>query len=226
MLKKKSEKSDLENKRGVFLQLGLVITLASILVAFEWSTKAYNVISLYNDSSDEIPETIKEIPRTRPEEKIKPPPPVFPEINIVDNILDFDEAVFDFDANADEGDIFDYFPVEENEEEYEEDPFYWIVPQMPRFKNGDLSKFRDYIQRNIKYPEMATEMNIQGKVYVQFVIDKNGKLTDAVIIKGVDPLLDNEVLKAVNASPAWKPGEQRGIPVRVAMTMPVVFKLQ
>jgi protein TonB len=90
---------------------------------------------------------------------------------------------------------------------------------------GDISNFVRYIQSTVVYQEEAIGMQIQGKVIASFIVNKEGYVEQIRIIKGVDPLLDNEVVKALKASPRWKPGKQRDIPVKVIFTIPVVFKI-
>lgn len=115
--------------------------------------------------------------------------------------------------------------LSEAEEVENESLVFCMVENMPQFQGGDLAKFQQYIQSNIKYPKEAQEQGIFGKVFVQFNIDEKGKLIDIKIVRGVDPLLDNEVIKALKSSPDWTPGKQRGRPVTVSFTMPVYFML-
>ena len=110
-------------------------------------------------------------------------------------------------------------------EEYDKNDPFVVVEDMPRFNKSDLNGFKYYVQQAIEYPQDAIDDNISGRVYVQFVIRENGGLSDAVIIKGVHPLLDKEVLRVINNSPAWEPGKQRGQPVNLTMFMPVDFYL-
>ena len=100
-----------------------------------------------------------------------------------------------------------------------------IVEDMPEFNGESFNEFRNFIASNLKYPEEAADMSIQGTVFVQFAIDLNGKVVDAKITKGVDPLLDNEALRVVNLSPYWRPGMQKGVPIKVQFTFPISFTL-
>jgi TonB family protein len=102
---------------------------------------------------------------------------------------------------------------------------FFIVEEMPEFPGGE-SALRNFIAQTIKYPVAAQELGIQGRVYVTFIVSKSGKVADAKIARGVDPVLDQEALRVVNALPLWKPGIQRGKPVNVSYTVPINFSLQ
>ena len=97
---------------------------------------------------------------------------------------------------------------------------------MPVFEGGDINAFRNYIAKSIKYPESAAENGIQGKVIVSFIVEADGKVTNVKVVRGIDPALDQEAVRVIESSPKWQPGKQRGKPVRVNLTFPVVFKLE
>jgi len=226
---KKSKKADLENKRNTILLLGLVLSLGITLLAFEWTTKPTKASDLGQIQSQEVEEEI--IPITR-EQEVKPPPPPPPPkvvevLNIVDDDVEIEDELEIEDTEADDETVIDVSPVvvAEEEEEEEEGQIFFIVEDMPEFPGGDLA-LRKYIANAINYPVIAQENGIQGKVYVQFVVDKDGSVSDARIARGVDPSLDKEALRVVNALPKWKPGKQRGKPVRVSYTVPINFVLQ
>ncbi|MFP4526634.1 MAG: energy transducer TonB, partial [Bacteroidales bacterium] len=100
------------------------------------------------------------------------------------------------------------------------------VEDMPEFRGGGINAFRDYIQKNLKYPSVAAENGIEGTVFVKFVVDEDGSISNAEVLRGVDPALDEEAVRAIRDAPEWEPGKQRGKPVRVQFTIPIVFKLQ
>ncbi|MBN1388692.1 MAG: TonB family protein [Bacteroidales bacterium] len=106
------------------------------------------------------------------------------------------------------------------------DEIFVVVEDMPTFRGGDVNFFREWVQKNVKYPPEAAKEGIQGKVFVMFVVDEKGQVTRAEIMRGVDPSLDNEVLRVVNSSPSWSAGLQRGIPVKVRFAITVNFQLQ
>ena len=226
---KKSPKVDLESKRNTFLLLGLVLALGITLLAFEWTTKPKKVEGLGQIQAQEVEEEI--IPITR-EQQVKPPPPPPPPkvvevLNIVDDDVEIEDELKIEDSEADDNTVIDVAPVIDAAEEEEEDntEVFFIVEEMPEFPGGDLA-LRKYIASSINYPVIAQENGIQGKVYVQFVVGKDGKVTNAKIARGVDPSLDKEALRVVNALPPWKPGKQRGKPVNVSYTVPINFVLQ
>ncbi|RIJ50148.1 energy transducer TonB [Maribellus luteus] len=226
---KKSPKADLESRKNTYWLLGLVVALGITLVAFEWTTKPSKADSLGQVQAQEVEEEI--IPITR-EQQVKPPPPPPPPkvvevLNIVDDEVKIEDELEIEDTEADENTVIDVAPVIETAEEEEEDEaqVFLIVEDMPEFPGGDLA-LRKYIANAIKYPVIAQENGIQGKVYVTFVVGKDGKVTNASIARGVDPSLDKEALRVVNSLPTWKPGKQRGKPVNVSYTVPINFVLQ
>ncbi|HNV81799.1 MAG: TonB family protein [Tenuifilaceae bacterium] len=112
------------------------------------------------------------------------------------------------------------------EEDVEEKEIFIVVEEMPVFEGGDINAFRNYIAKSIKYPESAAENGIQGKVIVSFIVEADGKVTNVKVVRGIDPALDQEAVRVIESSPKWQPGKQRGKPVRVNLTFPVVFKLE
>lgn len=222
---KKSEKANLETKRMVFIEYGLVVVLAALLLAFEWGTALQeNTMLEYTD--DAIAE--EEIMITRQEPPPPPPPPPPPQVIEVLNIVEDDVEIeeIDFESmEADEDMSLDLVVFEEEEEAAEEQVFV-IVEDMPKFKGGDLNDFRNYIQKNLEYPQIAQENGISGRVFIQFAVNSKGNVVDVTVVRGVDPALDAEAVRAVKASPKWTPGKQRGRPVKVQFTFPIVFVLQ
>lgn len=225
---KKSAKADLENKREIFVQVGLVAALLIVLYAFNISNQVKSVDSLGDLSAQVIEDEV--IPVTRQEEQQPPPPPPPPKVievlTIIDDDVQLDEE-FEFESTeADKMTIIDAMPVIEKEESKEEDTeIFVIVEDMPEFPGGEVA-LRRWIANNIKYPVIAAENGIQGRVYVQFVVDRDGSISNAKIARGVDPSLDQEALRVVNSLPKWKAGMQRGKPVRVSYTVPINFQLQ
>jgi len=224
---KKSPKADLESKRNIFVQLGLVISLGICLLAFEWTSKVDQAGSLGTVVQQDVEDEI--IPITRQEEVKPPPPPPPPKVVEVLTIVDDDTEIEDEleieDTEADDETVIDVAPVIQEEEEAEEGQVFFIVEEMPEFPGGELA-LRKFIANAIKYPVIAQENGIQGKVYVNFVVDKDGSVTNARIARGVDQSLDKEALRVVNSLPKWKPGKQRGKSVRVSYTVPISFVLQ
>ncbi len=226
---KKSDKANLEKKKGMFLQIGLATVLALLLIAFEWTTREVGTHNLGQLSDVIMEEEI--IPITRPEEIQPPPPPPPPQITetleIVEDDVQIDHDIFieDVEARADTRIEFSQIMVQE-EEEAEEAEIFFIVEDMPDFQGGGQDAFRTYIVNNLRYPQIAAENGIQGRVFVQFVVNEDGTVSDATVVRGVDPSLDREAVRVVMSSPRWTPGRQRGQPVRVAFTFPINFVLQ
>jgi len=106
-----------------------------------------------------------------------------------------------------------------------EEEIFFIVEYMPEFPGGEVA-LRTFIANNIEYPAIAQENGIQGRVYVTFVVTKDGSVANAKIARGVDPILDKEALRVVNSLPKWQPGKQRGQEVNVSYTVPINFALQ
>ena len=213
---KKNPDISLEKKKGFFFQIGLVITLVIVLGAFEWKSYdkvAYNLGQL---NLDDIEEEI--IPITKQEVKPPPPPPPPPEvIEIVEDDVEIEDEIEIEDTESDED-------VEIEIEEEDDEEFFMVVENMPEFPGGDLGLMK-YIQKNVKYPAIAKEYNITGKVYVSFIVDKKGSVTNVKIVRGVDKNLDAEAMRVVKSLPKYKPGKQRGKSVRVMFTIPINFTL-
>jgi len=222
---KKTKKADLEPKKVIFLEIGLIVALAVILLAFNY--RSYEKGSMLNIQVqvDDTPEEI--IPITKQE--VKPPPPPPPKQVTVINIVKDDVEVEDdieIDVEADQETIIDDFvPVFEEEEEVVEMEIFTVVESMPNYPGGDEARMR-FLQENIKYPQMARESGIQGTVYVTFVVETDGSVTDVRVLRGIGGGCDEEAIRVINLMPKWNPGKQRGKPVRVQFNMPIKFTLQ
>lgn len=226
---KKSKKADLERRKGLFLEVGLVVTLSIILVAFEW-TKGEKK----GDDSDVVQEIQFEdemMQITRREEPKPEPKPEQPKIAEVLDIVDDDVQIeddFDFDMEATDNTEYDFTSmIGDDSEDIQEEEVFYIVEDMPTFNGGEpATEFRKYIAQNLRYPEIAAENGISGRVIVQFAVNKVGTVVDAVVVRSVDPALDKEAIRVVMSSPKWTPGKQRGKAVKVLFTFPINFVLQ
>ena len=227
MIEKKSNKANLEKKKGIFVQLGLVVTLAITLIAFEWTSRPKEMSSMGTMTDMNFTEEI--IPITRQQEVKPPPPPSAPKVtdvlNIVEDDVQIDDELIIDDAEADQQMQVDIVEFTETEEVAEEEVFF-IVEDMPSFQGKGQEGFREWIAQNLRYPEIAAENGISGKVYIQFAVNSKGEVVDAVIVRGVDPALDKEAVRVVMSAPRWEPGKQRGKPVKVQFTFPINFVLQ
>ncbi len=224
---KKSPKADLETKKSTWLLLGFVFILAILFVAAEWTDRDKKV-----DTDTGIAEVVFEeeiIPITEQDQKQAPPPPEAPKVEevleIVENDAKVEESTIQASDNMTEAVEIKYTPVEVEEEEPEEQKIFQVVEDMPEFPGG-MGECMKYLAKNIKYPTISQENGVQGRVIVQFVVNKDGSIVDAEVVRSVDSYLDKEALRVVSGMPKWTPGKQLGKPVRVRYTLPVVFKLQ
>ena len=205
---KKSEKANLENKKLLFVEIGLVISLAITLFAFEWTSKETNVATLEDNTQVVLEEEIIPITQETP-----PPPPAAPkipilsdQIDIVDDEIELDDDMFmNLEDDASLGvEIMDYVEVEEEVVEEEAIPFQ-LVEEKPSFQGGDANQFSKWVNQRLVYPEIAKENGVQGRVTLQFTVEKDGSVTKVKVLRGVDPSLDKEAVRVVSQSPKWKP---------------------
>lgn len=226
MEEKKTSKANLENKKNIFILLGLVIALATVFIALEWKTRPKKPDTLGDLKTQIVEEQF--IPITRDQQVKQTPPPVkvIEVLNIVDNDTKTDELI-EINTEIDENTLINVEPIikQKDEVEKEEAQIFFIVEEMPEFPGGETA-LRQFLANSIKYPVIAQENGIQGKVYVTFVVGKDGSVYNATIARGVDSALDKEALRVVNSLPKWKPGKQRGKPVNVSYTVPINFVLQ
>jgi len=224
---KKSEKADLENKKTTFLQLGLVVTIALILIAFEWTTTDRKE-NIFASIQEEIIEE-EQAPITEEQEQ---PPEAPPEVNvtdifeIVDNDVKIDNEILFSDLVTEDTQVamYTWNPVVEGEEK--EDDVFMIVEDMPTFRGGDVQRFSNWVKERVKYPQIAQENGIQGKVFIGFIVEPDGSVSNVTVLRSVDKSLDDEAVRVVTSSPRWSPGKQRGAPVRVRFSITVNFQLQ
>ena len=225
---KKSPKADLQNRKGLFLEIGLIISLLIVIAAFMYAPKEYRIEQV-DLNYGPIEEEITEI--TRNEQK-PPEAPKKIEIKVFNDILDIvtndtkitTEVDF-FDLEGDLEISTQIVEVEEEEEIEDETP-YIKVEKMPSFMGGDLNAFRKWVQERIKYPQIAQENGITGRVVLSFVVEKDGSVTKVRVLRGVDPSLDKEAVRVFSMSPKCKPGKQIDRAVPVTYTFPVIFQLR
>ena len=227
---KKSEKASMENKKLLFLEIGLVVSLAITLFAFEW-TSTETETALLEDTTEILIE--EEIISTQME--TPPPPPEAPkipvlsdQIDIVDDEIELEDDMFmNLEDDASLGvEIMDYVEVVEEEVVEEEAIPFQLVEEKPSFQGGDANQFSKWVNSRLVYPEIAKENGVQGRVTLQFTVEKDGTVTKVKVLRGVDPSLDKEAVRVVSMSPKWKPGKQRDRAVPVTYTFPVIFQLR
>ena len=223
---KKSPKVSLEDKKLIYTLMGALLVLSICFVAFEWTEKEvtkYDVV----DQDFLIEEEI-DIQQTTQETPPPPPPPAVQEVEIL-NVVDDDVQTESVEIKTEDDKDVEVViapPVEAPVVEEVEEEIFVVVESMPEFPGG-AQEMMKFIAENIKYPVIAQENGIQGRVICQFVIEKNGSVTDIQVVRSSgDASLDKEAERVIKNMPKWKPGKQRGKPVRVKYTIPVAFRLQ
>ena len=223
---KKSPKVSLEDKKLIYTLMGALLVLSICFVAFEWTEKEvtkYDVVD-----QDFLIEAEIDIQQTTQETPPPPPPPAVQEVEIL-NVVDDDVKTESVEIKTEDDKDVEVViapPVEAPVVEEVEEEIFVVVESMPEFPGG-APEMMKFIAENIKYPVIAQENGIQGRVICQFVIEKNGSVTDIQVVRSSgDASLDKEAERVIKNMPKWKPGKQRGKPVRVKYTIPVAFRLQ
>jgi protein TonB len=224
---KKATKVNLEKKRFLFLELGLVLALGLCFAAFEWSNPEVSDTTLGNNKFTDVMEgdivNIKLPP---------PPPPAPPEKKVIVETITVTNKPTDiptdaFDEPTGPTDITIYKPVDDDI--VIEDPVEIIefvkVEVKPAFPGGDAALLQ-YISKNTKYPRIPLELGVEGKVYVQFVIGTDGSVGSVTVVRSVDEYLDKEAVRVVSSLPKWTPGKQRGKAVPVSFVLPINFNIE
>ena len=226
---KKSEKASLENKRLLFVEIGMVLALGVVLFAFEWSSKEKKTASLVDVNQEIVEDELVPITQETP----PPPPevnqPVLSEIlEIVDDEVKVDDLIIETedDKNLGIGEITDYKEEVVDEVVEEEAIPFQLVEEKPKFNGGDANEFSKWVNQRLVYPEIAKENGVQGRVMLQFQVNPDGSVSNVKVLRGVDPSLDKEAVRVVSSSPKWTPGKQRDRAVKVTYTFPVIFQLR
>ncbi|MDR1226440.1 MAG: energy transducer TonB [Prevotellaceae bacterium] len=229
---KKSDKANLEKQKTTFNLIGLTLVMALVLAAFEWGSEEIAVQKIEFQEDVLIEDDIENTKHEEEKPQEQPAPPALADIMLVvdDNVkLTTDLSLFENEAD-DRTIVSPMEYVDAGEEEaLEEDIPFTAVEEPASFKyNGrdGVDAFRMWIGDNMKYPEVATENGIQGRVIVQFTVNTEGRVVNVKVLRGVDPALDKEAIRVIESSPRWTPGKQRNKPVRILYTLPVIFQLQ
>ena len=226
MEEKKSPKANLENKKLMFIQIGMIISLLIAWMAFEH--KSYDKREIDPSLLNREVVVDEEMVEITKQEEQKPQPVEVPKQTTQLEIVQDDVEVEDIEINAevDQQEVIEeYVPVEVEEEEVVEQEIFQIVEEMPAYPGGD-QKLMEYVAKNIKYPQIARETGIQGRVFVGFVVEPDGSVSNVKVLRGIGGGCDEEAMRVVKSMPKWKPGKQRGKAVRVSYMLPVNFKLQ
>ncbi|TAF67259.1 MAG: energy transducer TonB [Cytophagales bacterium] len=228
MEEKKNPKVDTNRQKGLFLNIGLVVSLGLSYAAFEYTTK--DEVAQKSASNDNS--LFEETEEPPPTEQNTPPPQVVLQQPEIVEVPDEEEIEEQINLNA-ETDEYEAPPEQEKvnapivndviEEEKQEEIF--LVVEDPANFPGGIEKFYKYVQKEMEYPTQARRMGLEGKVTVQFVVDKDGSITDVKVLKGIGGGCDEEAIRVIKASPKWNPGKQRGQNVKVRMSLPISFKL-
>ena len=223
---KKSPKARLEDKKFTYVLMGLILVLSICYVAFEWTEKEVTKYEVAEDLAF-IDEEI-DIQQTTQETPPPPPPPAVQEVEVL-NVVEDDVETETIEINTEDDEDVEVViapPVEAPVEEEEEETIFMVVESMPEFPGGQQALFK-FLAENVKYPVIAQENGIQGRVICQFVVNKDGSIVDVQAVRSSgEPSLDKEAIRVIKSMPKWKPGKQRGKPVRVKYTVPVNFRLQ
>ena len=228
---KKSEKASLENKKLLFVEIGLFLALLVVWGAFSYSTKEKKV-AVFEEINEAV-DVEEMVPITQ---ENTPPPPETPEvqalsdqIDIVDDEIAVDDNLFlNLEDDSSVGiAIMDYVEAVVEEEEVEEEAIpFQLVEEKPKFQGGDANDFTRWVNSRIVYPEIAKENGVQGRVTLQFTVNADGSVSNVKVLRGIDSSLDKEAVRVVSSSPNWTPGRQRDRAVKVTYTFPVVFQLR
>ena len=236
---KKSVKADLEGTKSTSWLIGLVLVMAVMFVAFEWTQHDIKII---DNSEPVFTAAIEEdmIPISHQEEVAAPPPAAAPKVAEILNIVDNETELADDEDIETSEEVNQVIavgtgtgvvgpvatgPVGPVVEEVDENQIYDIVEENPKFPGGEEACMK-WLSDNIKYPPICVEQGIQGRVYAQFVVNKDGSIVDIKIVRSPDPYLSKEAERVLKMMPKWSPGKQRGKPVRVKFSLPVMFRLQ
>ncbi len=220
---KKNPKADLRGWRGVFLLGGLILALGLCNTSFSISQKDKTVerIDLGGVADEtemiDVTQQLEEIKVEPQKQTVAVLADVF-DIVKNDTEVDFDPTFFEMD------DVIDIETIDFGEEVIEEEEIFIVAEEMPKFQGGDIGTFRNWVNKNYKYPTIAADNGIQGNVVVFFVIEKDGKVSNVKVLQSPDPLLSEEAIRLVSSSPSWTPGKNRNMPVRLQYTMTIVLK--
>lgn len=226
---KKSPQASLENKRLLFAEIGLIVALLVVFAGFETSTRAQATATLVDTTKgvEEIDICAITLDTPPPAPDVPILPQLSDDIEIVDNDINVELEFQSLEDNDIPVNIKDYMNKEVIEEEVEEETFFvYNVDEKPSFNGGDANEFSKWVNSQLRYPEIAQEMHIQGKVTLQFTIEKDGSLQNVKVLSTPDESLSKEAVRIVSSSPKWSPGKQRDRAVKVTYTFPVIFQLR
>ena len=225
---KKSKKADLEWRKPTFLQLGLVVALLLVFISFELiGSREKPEGKIFNDKQDGW-DVLPDIPKIDQSKALPMPPKQLAEtlIETVKTTVGLDDLVIDAGVKPDDviPDVVYVIVDTKIDEPLLDDIPFKVVEEMPEYPDGDDARLK-FLQENLVYPKYAREVGLEGKVYVGFVVERDGSLSNFTIKRSVAPILDEEALRVVKMMPKWNPGQQRGKAVRVEYQIPITFTL-
>ncbi|GAB2615986.1 energy transducer TonB [Belliella aquatica] len=220
---KKTPEADLTKRSGMFLNLGLLVSVGLVLFAFEYKSFDDRNLKDLGQVSDDFEELL-DIPIT--EQPPPPPPPVEqPIIQEIPDEIEIEEKIeVNFDVDVKEETVIKEIVISDAPVEEKAETIFDVVENAPN-PPGGMEGWNKYLSNNLKYPTQARRMGIEGTVYVVFVVNTDGSIQDVDVLRGIGGGCDEEALRVVKAAPKWEPGKQRGRPVRVRMRLPIRFKL-
>ena len=237
MESKKTSKADLNEKRGTFFVLGIILALSLLFVSLEYTSKEFDSF-LDDEYLDDLAQDFELLPSMDEEEELETASPQERTTVLTENIKVTEEVPSEIDNTSIPTPLIEQEVTEDmtNEKETDEqtppnvaeqaeEPIQFrIVEQYPEFPGG-MTEYMKWLTRNLRYPDIARSQKIQGKVVVQFIVNQDGTIADAKVVKSVNPHLDREAMRVIRMMPSWKPGIQDNKPCRTMVAVPIVFKL-
>lgn len=237
MESKKTSKADLNEKRGTFFVLGIILALSLLFVSLEYTSKEFDSF-LEDEYLDDLAQDFELLPSMDEEEELETASLQERTTVLTENIKVTEEVPSEIDNTSIptpliEQEVTDDMTNEKetdeqtppNVSEQAEEPIQFrIVEQYPEFPGG-MTEYMKWLTRNLRYPDIARSQKIQGKVVVQFIVNQDGTIADAKVVKSVNPHLDREAMRVIRMMPSWKPGIQDNKPCKTMVAVPIVFKL-
>lgn len=237
MESKKTSKADLNEKRGTFFVLGIILALSLLFVSLEYTSKEFDSF-LDDEYLDDLAQDFELLPSMDEEEELETASPQEQTTVLTENIKVTEEIPSEIDNTSIPTPLIEQEVTEDmtNEKETDEqtppnvaeqaeEPIQFrIVEQYPEFPGG-MTEYMKWLTRNLRYPDIARSQKIQGKVVVQFIVNQDGTIADAKVVKSVNPHLDREAMRVIRMMPSWKPGIQDNKPCKTMVAVPIVFKL-
>lgn len=237
MESKKTSKADLNEKRGTFFVLGIILALSLLFVSLEYTSKEFDSF-LEDEYLDDLAQDFELLPSMDEEEELETASPQEQTTVLTENIKVTEEIPSEIDNTSIPTPLIEQEVTEDmtNEKEADEqtppnvaeqaeEPIQFrIVEQYPEFPGG-MTEYMKWLTRNLRYPDIARSQKIQGKVVVQFIVNQDGTIADAKVVKSVNPHLDREAMRVIRMMPSWKPGIQDNKPCKTMVAVPIVFKL-